>query len=100
MQEEVRRDERLREEAGQELVRTRARVDDEIQRVAHEAAEQIDARNRRLDVAASFARQLQEELRESREEAASRQAKLPHAEYQAEHQMMLMDRAIYDNAVG
>ena len=88
VQEEVRRSERLREEAGQELERTRARAADEIQQVAHEAAEQIDARGRRLDAAASFARQLQVELRESREDAASqrRQAELFHAEYQAEHQ--------------
>ena len=75
VQEEVRRNERLREEAGQELERTRARVATEVQQVAREAAEQIDARSRRLDVAAGFVRQLQEGLHESREEAAFQRRK-------------------------
>ena len=67
---EVQQNEQLRVEVGQALEVTRARAADEIQQVAHEAAEQIGDRNRRLDVAAGLARRLQDELRESRAETA------------------------------
>ena len=79
-----------------------ARAANEIQQVAHEAAEQIDARNRRLDVAAEFVRQLQDELHESREEATPQRAMSErlYSEYQAEQRRMQMDWAVYDNAVG
>ena len=102
VQSEVQRNEQLRVEAGQALEVTRARAADEIQQVAHEAAEQIDDRSRRLDVAAGLVRRLQEELRESRAEAAVHtilsQRRL--GEYQAEQVRMQRGRVIYDNAVG
>ena len=94
VQSEVQRNEQLRVEAGQALEVTRARAADEIQQVAHEAAEHIDDRNRRLDVAAGFVRRLQEELRESRAEA------VVHTLLSPEQVRMQRGRVIYDNAVG
>ena len=102
VQEEVGHNERVCEEAGQELEVTRSRAANEVQQVAHEAAEQLDARNRRLDAAAGFVRQLQGELQESREEVISQRVASGkfYAEYQAEQRRMHMGQTIYDHAVG
>ena len=98
VQNEVQQNEQLRVEAGQALEVTRARAADEIQQVAHEAAEQIGDRSRRLDVAAGLVRRLQDELRESRAGVVVHtmvsQQRLE--AYHAEQLRVQRDRVIYE----
>ena len=102
IQEEVRRNEQLRVEAGQQLELTRGRVAREVQQLINEAARQINDRGRRLDAVAEYVQRLRDELQESRDEVASLRtvAERYYNEFPAEQRRMQMGRAIYDTALG